>query len=199
MPRRCEERDHARRSFGSAASLKIVQLTAKLFRREIDLSENLTHQRAGQVLAWVMRHGRRSAIGMTVEHMTAFLSDVCKTQSQKDLFHSLAVNDRQSRHPATSICCKPTNRGSSSPLARYSSRHNSRTSFKFLWSSSSVLPWVCAPEMPGTNPTYSCVSGSHSRYAANVLIDHTSTLKQGYPRRIVTIAETCGFVERARK
>lgn len=178
-----------------AIPLQIVQLVAKLFRCEIDLSENFTHQRAGQILAWVIWHRRRSAIRMAVEHMAAFLSDSSKSQSQKDFFHSLAVNDGQSAHPATSICCKPTNRGSSSPLTRYSSRHNSRTSFKFFWSSSSVLPWLCAPEIPGTKPTYSCVSGSHSRYAANVLIDNTSTMKPCLAGHRATIAESRAFVE----
>lgn len=140
--------------------LQIVQLLAKLFRREIDLSENFTHQRAGH-----------------------------------HFLHTLAINDGQSAHPATSICCKPTNRGSSSPLTRYSSRHNSRTSFRFFWSSSSVLPCVCAPEIPGTKPTYSSVSGSHSRYAANVLIDNTSTVKQCQAGQTATITESRAFVE----
>lgn len=154
-----------------AIPLQIVQLVAKLFRCEIDFAKNFTNQERGLVVAWMMGHGRRSPIRMTVKHVAAFLPGVFETQSKQDLLHGLAVNDGQSAHPATSICCKPINRGRFSP-SRYSSRHNSRTSFRYFCSSSKLFPWVCAPGIPGTNPTYSLVSRSHSKYAVKVLLQH---------------------------
>lgn len=157
--------------------LQIVQLVAKLFRCVIDFAKNFTDQGTGLVVAWMMGHGRRSAIRMTVKHVAAFLPGIFETQSKQDLLHGLAVNDGQSAHPATSICCKPINRGRFSPASRYSSRHNSRTSFRFFCSSSKLFPWMCAPGIPGTNPTYSLVSGSHSKYAVKVLIQHLKVPK----------------------
>jgi len=152
--------------------LEIVQLLTKSLRRAIDLSQNFPDQRAGQVIPWMMRQRRRAPIGMSVKYMASFLSDHNKSKPKQDLFHLLAIDNGKSAHPATSICWSPINRGRSSPAVRYSSRHNSRTSFRFFCNSSKLFPWVCAPGIPGTKPTYSLVSGSHSRYAVNVLIQH---------------------------
>ena len=157
--------------------LEIVQLLTKSLRRTIDLSQNFPDQRAGQVVPWMMRQRRRAPIGMSVIYMASFLSDHNRSKPKQDLFHLLAIDNGKSAHPATSICWSPINRGRSSPAVRYSSRHNSKTSFRFFCNSSKLLPWVCVPGIPGTKPTYSLVSGSHSRYAINVLIQHLRLCK----------------------
>ena len=157
--------------------LEIIQLLAKSLRRAIDLPKNFTDQRAGQVIPRMMRQRRRAPIGMPVKYMASFLSYHSKSKPKQDLFHPLAIDNGKSAHPATSICWSPINRGRSSPAFRHSSRHNSRTSFRFFCNSSKLVPCVCAPGIPGTKPTYNFVSGSHSRYAVNVLIQHLHLCK----------------------
>ena len=160
--------------------LEIVQLLTKSLRSAIDLPKDFTNQRAGQVIPRMMRQRRRASIGMSVKYMASFLSDHSKSKSKQDLFHPLAIDDGKPAHPATSICWSPINRGRSSPAFRYSSRHNSRTSFRFFCNSSKLFPCVCAPGIPGTKPTYNFVSGSHSKYAVNVLIQHLRLCKCVY-------------------
>jgi hypothetical protein len=152
--------------------LEIIQLLTKSLRRAIDLPKDFTNQRAGQVIPRMMRQRRRAPIGMSVKYMASFLSYHSKSKPKQDLFHPLAIDNGKPAHPATSICWSPINRGRSSPALRDSSRHNSRTSFRLFCSSSKVFPCVCAPGIPGTKPTYSLVSGSHSKYAVNVFMQH---------------------------
>ena len=161
--------------------LEFFKLLTKSLRRTVDLSKDFTNQWAGQVIPRMMRQRSRVSIGMSVKDMASFLSYHSKSNPKQDLFHLLAIDDGKSAHPATSICWSPINRGRSSPSFRYSSRHNSRTSFRFFCNSSKLLPCVCAPGIPGTKPTYSLVSGSHSRYAVNVLIQHLRLCKSLRP------------------
>jgi hypothetical protein len=161
--------------------LEIVQFLTKSFRSAIDLPKDFTNQRAGQVIPRMMRQRRRASIGMSVKYMASFLSHYRKSKPKQNLFHSLAIDDGKPTHPATSICWSPINRGRSSPAFRDSSRHNSRTSFRFFCNSSKLFPCVCAPGIPGTKPTYNLVSGSHSRYAVNVLIQRLPIYKSLRP------------------
>ena len=161
--------------------LEIVQLLTKSLRRAIDLPKDFTNQWAGQVIPRMMRQRSRAPIGMSVKYMASFLSYHSKSKPKQDLFHLLAIDNGKSAHPATSICWSPINRGRSSPAFRYSSRHNSRTSFRFFCNSSKLFPWVCAPGIPGTKPTYNFVSGSHSKYAVNVFIQHLRLCKSLRP------------------
>ena len=161
--------------------LEIVQFLTKSLWRTVDLPQDFTNQRAGQVIPRMMRQRSRASIGMSIKYMASFLSNHSKSKPKQDLFHLLAIDDGKSAHPATSICWSPINRGRSSPAVRDSSRHNSRTSFRFFCNSSKLFPWVCAPGIPGTKPTYSLVSGSHSRYAVNVLIQHLPLCKSLRP------------------
>jgi hypothetical protein len=157
--------------------LEIVQLLTKPLRSAIDLAKDFTNQRAGQVIPRMMRQRRRTPIGVSVKYMASFLSHHSESKSKQDLFHPLAIDDGKPAHPGTSICWSPINRGRSSPAFWYSSRHNSRTSFRFFCNSSKLLPCVCAPGIPGTKPTYSLVSGSHSKYAVNVFMQHLHLCK----------------------
>ena len=161
--------------------LEIVQLLTKSLRRAIDLPKNFPDQRAGQDIPRMMRQRRRPPIGMSAKYMASFLSYHSESKPKQDLFHPLAIDDGKPAHPATSICWSPINRGRSSPAFWYSSRHNSRTSFKFFCNSSKLFPCVCAPGIPGTKPTYNFVSGSHSKYAVNVFIQHLHLCKCVYP------------------
>ena len=174
--------------------LEIVQLLTKSLRRAIDLPQNFPNQRASLVIPWMIRHRRRASIRMTVQHLASFLPHHDKSKPKQDLLHLLAIHDGNSAHPATSICWSPIKRGRSSPAARYSSRHSCTTSFRLFCNSSTLLPCVCAPRIPGTKPTYSVVSGSHSTYAVNVFVHHlplrtTSALGS-------TIADRTRIVER---
>ena len=157
--------------------LEIVLLLTKSLRRTIDFPKDFADQRASQVIPWMIRQRRRAPIGMSVKYMASFLSYQSKSKSKQDLFHPLAIDNGKLAHPATSICWSPINCGKSSPSFRYSSRHNSRTSFKFFCNSSKLFPCVCAPGIPGTKPTYNFVSGSHSKYAVNVFIQHLRLCK----------------------
>ena len=160
--------------------LEIVQLLTKSLRRAIDFPKDFTDQRACQVIPWMMRQRRRPPIGMSVKYMASLLSYSNKSKSKQDLFHPLAIDNGKPAHPATSICWSPINLGRSSPVFWYSSRHTSRTSFRLFCSSSKVFPCVCAPGIPGTKPTYNFVSGSHSKYAVNVFIQHLHLCKCVY-------------------
>lgn len=161
-------------------TLEIVQLLTKSLRRAIDLPKDFTNQRTGQVIPRMMRQRSRAPIGMSVKYMASFLSYHSKSKPKQDLFHPLAIDDGKPAHPATSICWSPMNRGRSSPAFRYSSRHTSRTSFRFLCNSSKLFPCVCAPGIPGTKPTYNFDSGSHSKYAVNVFMQHLHLCKCVY-------------------
>jgi hypothetical protein len=87
-------------------------------------------------------------------------------------FHLPESDGGQTAQTPTSICWSPTNRGRSSSVPPNSSRQSSNTSLRLVCSSSREAPCVCAPGMPGTIPTYSLVSGSHSTYAEKVLKGH---------------------------
>ena len=175
--------------------LEIVQFMTKSFRSAIDLPKDFTNQRAGQVIPRMMRQRRRASIGMSVKYMASFLSHHRKSKSKQDLFHLLAINDGKPTHPATSICWSPINRGRSSPVLFDSSRHNSRTSFRFCCNSSKLLPWVCAPGIPGTKPTYNFVSGSHSKYKCicRILYDSRSDGNCGEEREVLSHWEVLSF------
>ena len=172
---------------------EVFQLLTKSLRRAIDLPQNFTSQGTSQVVPRMMWHRRRASIRMTVQHVASFLPHHDKSKPKQDLFHLLAIHDGKSAHPATSICWSPIKRGRSSPVARDSSRHNCRTSFRLFCNSSKLLPCVCAPGIPGTKPTYSLVSGSHSRYAVNVFIHHLRLRTTAVHRS--TIADRTRIVE----
>ena len=129
-----------------------AQLPQELLRCQFDLTQNFADERTCKVLSRVVGNSRRPAVTVAVKDVAPLLANSLKTKLEKDTFELPKPHDRKATHTATSTCWSPTKRGRSSMEPLYSSRHNSKTSFRFTWSSSKVAPCVCAPGMPGQLP-----------------------------------------------
>ena len=105
-----------------AAGRRTVQEKARF--REVFLGLKVSSGMAGK--------GRCSSVRMPVEYMAPLLPCGLKSHFQKDLLHCFEVNNGKAGHIETSICWRPTKRGSSSVSSPSSWIHNSRTSLRFF-------------------------------------------------------------------
>jgi hypothetical protein len=122
--------------------LGLLSLTSEqLLDREPDVASNLTEQRRRDILALVERNRSSSTVGMPVLPVRSSLTRLNEPQpSEKgNHFPRLQDWDRSHGYP-TWIVWIPTN--SDSSFGSPSSRSISRTSCRFRWSSSRLVPWL---------------------------------------------------------
>jgi hypothetical protein len=77
------------------------------------LAQDIPNQRTSEVIAGMIRNRCAAAVGMAKDDVTALLSNLRKSKLCENMRESAKINDRQSCHTVTSICCKPTKRGCS--------------------------------------------------------------------------------------
>jgi hypothetical protein len=136
----------------------------------------LSQEDWGNVSSWMNRHRSASAVRVPKLFVRASLSKLQEPEGLQDRDDLARLENRQMAHPQrTVIVCVPTN--SAPNFGSPSSRSISRTSWRFLFNSSNVAAWLCAPGNPGTYPTYSRVSGHCSTTAVYVFIPDASHCK----------------------